>query len=163
MYVLMDVDGILSSELRFLLRRGPMSTGAVASRRRKCTGGTRRLRSLSSRAIVASGRHRSRFLPGRANPRAGYGSAYKPAITVLTEIVATDSRLARSIYIGKRGGDAYGRFYEKGKKEFSGAAYNLLRRLCGAIESIAVTDASLNDGGRDQPCHLVSGRAGTAN
>jgi len=65
---------------------------------------------------------------------------------VLTEVRTTDKNLGRTIYVGKRGGDALGRFYEKGKKEFSGPSYSVLRRVCGSPEGITVTDSELNEG-----------------
>ncbi|HYL89758.1 MAG TPA: replication initiation factor domain-containing protein, partial [Burkholderiales bacterium] len=64
----------------------------------------------------------------------------------LTEIISTDTDKARTIYIGQRGGDALGRFYEKGKKEFVGAAFAALRRLLDSPEGLTVTDSALNGG-----------------
>ncbi len=52
----------------------------------------------------------------------------------------------RTLYVGKRGGDALGRFYEKGKKEFASGRNKLLRRLMDSPEGVRVTDAALNGG-----------------
>lgn len=52
----------------------------------------------------------------------------------------------RTLYVGKRGGDSLGRFYEKGKKEFASGRNKLLRRLTDSPEGVRVTDSALNGG-----------------
>lgn len=65
---------------------------------------------------------------------------------LLTQIVPSDPAKGRSIYIGLRGGDALGRFYEKGKREFGTAAYAELRRLADSPAGVTVTDTAVNGG-----------------
>ncbi|HZQ75407.1 MAG TPA: replication initiation factor domain-containing protein [Burkholderiales bacterium] len=72
---------------------------------------------------------------------------------LLTAITTTDRNRGRTIYIGQRGGDALGRFYEKGKKEFSESASKVFRQLAGSAEDVTVTDAALNQG---EPFDLAS-------
>jgi len=52
----------------------------------------------------------------------------------------------RTLYVGKRGGDCLGRFYEKGKKEFASGRNKLLRKLTDSPEGVRVTDSALNGG-----------------
>lgn len=65
---------------------------------------------------------------------------------ILYELVSTDADQGRTIYIGKRGGDALGRFYEKGKKEFWDGANKVLRRLAGSPHGVTATDTRINAG-----------------
>ena len=52
----------------------------------------------------------------------------------------------RTLYVGKRGGDVMGRFYEKGKKEFGTGRNKILRALTESVEGVRITDSKLNGG-----------------
>lgn len=65
---------------------------------------------------------------------------------VLRQVISSDEDDGRTIYIGRRGGDALGRFYEKGKKEFWTGANQLLRRLAGSPREVTAIDRYLNGG-----------------
>jgi DNA relaxase NicK len=65
---------------------------------------------------------------------------------VMTEVITNEESRGRTIYIGQRGGDALGRFYEKGKQEFNASAAKLLRRLAETADGVSVRDDKLNDG-----------------
>lgn len=65
---------------------------------------------------------------------------------VLREILSSDEAEGRTIYVGKRGGDALGRFYEKGKKEYWSEPNKQLRRLAGSPFGVTTSDSSLNEG-----------------
>lgn len=65
---------------------------------------------------------------------------------VMHEILSSDEKDGRTIYIGVRGGDALGRFYEKGKKEFRSGSNKALRKLADSPHGVSVKDSTRNDG-----------------
>ncbi len=65
---------------------------------------------------------------------------------VLNEILSSDEDEGRTIYIGKRGGDALGRFYEKGKKEYWAGSNKVLRKLAGSPRGVSIKDTNMNGG-----------------
>jgi phage replication initiation protein len=62
----------------------------------------------------------------------------------LGEILSSDEDQGRTIYIGKRGSDALGRFYEKGKKEYWSGANKALRAIAGSPNGVMSADSKLN-------------------
>lgn len=71
----------------------------------------------------------------------------------LYEIRSSDENEGKTIYIGKRGGDQLGRFYEKGKQVFWAAASRQLRQLAEVPQGVTATDSNLN---RGQPFDLAT-------
>lgn len=65
---------------------------------------------------------------------------------VLRQVISSDEDDGQTIYIGRRGGDALGRFYEKGKKEFRSGSEKEVRRLAVSPRGVTVTDTNLNGG-----------------
>lgn len=65
---------------------------------------------------------------------------------VLYEITSSDEDEGKTLYVGKRGGDALGRFYEKGKKEYWAGSNKVLRKLAGSPRGVSVKDSNMNDG-----------------
>ncbi|MBE0612112.1 MAG: replication initiation factor domain-containing protein [Burkholderiales bacterium] len=64
----------------------------------------------------------------------------------LRQIISSDGDDGETLYVGKRGGDKLGRFYEKGKKEFGEKKNRLMRRLADSPSGMTVTDSSINGG-----------------
>lgn len=64
----------------------------------------------------------------------------------LSEILCSDETEGRTLYVGKRGGDAFGRFYEKGKKEFWSGANATLRKIVDSPAGVSVQDTARNGG-----------------
>jgi len=63
----------------------------------------------------------------------------------LCQILPSDPDEPRTIYVGKRGGDTFGRFYEKGKKVYWESRSKQLRKLAGSPDVVLIKESDASD------------------